>query len=331
MTAAETAKSIFEDSLVWDMVWPWEPWCGNDFDKLSEFREAGIDVLSITLAGDRHNISETVQRVGAARRRLRAMEGQVTLVENTKDVQAARQLSTLGVALHLEGTRCFERNLDMVEVCYRLGIRHTLLAFNQSNSTGGGCAEAADGGLTNFGRQLIRELEEVGMLVDLSHTGYRTTLDAIEYSSRPVIFSHSNAYELSPHFRNIRDDQVKACAAIGGVVGVSGASIYLGTAFSTSNAVFAHIDHFVELVGPDHVGLGLDVVFDSKALNEWVRKRPEEWPGSDSDDWPGFSYTSPGQTSELAELMLSHGYAEGDVRKILGENFLRVCQAVWRE
>src|SRR5262249_21947222 len=117
------------DAVIWDNVWPLDPLYGNDYDKLDVFTRAGVTVLSITLAGDDHNISQTIQRIAAARSHIRAQSDKYLLVESVADVLRAKIDGKLGVALHLEGTSCFERNLDMIEAFYRLGIRHTLLAF----------------------------------------------------------------------------------------------------------------------------------------------------------------------------------------------------------
>lgn len=326
----EEAARIHRDSLVWDMVWPLEPWCGNRWDKLGRFQAAGYNVLSITLAGDNHNIGEATQRVAAARREVLSKPDELVLVESVDDVTRAQVENKLAVAFHFEGTRCFERNLDVIESFYQLGVRHTLLAFNQSNSVGGGCAEKTDGGLSNFGRQLVREMERVGMLLDLSHTGRRTAMDAMAMSSQPVVFTHSNSDVVAAHFRNLEDEQAKACAATGGLVGVSSSNEYLGVERSNVDAIFRHIDYYVELLGPDHVGLGFDVVFDPVALSDWIRTRPDEWPGKDDPAWPGFTYGLPEDGPRITELMLQHGYDEVSIRKILGQNYLRICSEVWK-
>ncbi len=229
--------------------------------------------------------------------------------------------------MHFEGTRCFERDLCTIGAFRELGVLYTLLAFNQSNSVGGGCAEGRDGGLTRFGGAFVREMQRVGMMVDLSHTGYLTSLDALAMATRPMIFSHSNAHALAPHYRNIKDDQIKECARTQGVIGISGASDYLGTPKSSAEAVFRHIDYIAQLVGINHVGLGLDAVFDRDAVNAYVRARPLEWPQATQPDWAGFHYLMPENLPDLIECMLVARYAEADVRRVLGENFLRVCEA----
>lgn len=329
-SVAGEAARIHAESLVWDMVFPLEPWCGNDWDKLARFQRAGYDVISITLAGDNHSISEAVQRVAAARREVLGRPEDLVLVESVDDVCRARDEGRLAVAFHFEGTRCFERNLDVIETFYRLGVRHTLLAFNQGNSVGGGCAERSDGGLTNFGRLLVAEMERVGMLLDLSHTGRKTAMDALEIATRPAVFTHSNADAVARHFRNLPDELAKACAATGGLVGVSSSNEYLGVQQSNPEAIFWHIDYYVQLLGPDHVGMGFDVVFDSKVLSDWIRTRPDEWPGKDDPAWPGFTYAIPEDGARVTELMVRNGYDEVSIHKILGENYVRICREVWK-
>jgi membrane dipeptidase len=324
------AASLYRDALVWDMVYPLEPWCGNDYDRLARYHDAGFDCVSITLAGDNHNVSEGIQRVAAARAYVLARPQRLRLVERADDVGEARRNGQLAVGFHLEGTRCFERNLDMIDAYYALGVRHTLLSFNQTNSAGGGCAERHDPGLSNFGAAVVRRMEQVGMLLDLSHTGERTTLDAMALAARPCVFTHSMVHAVQPHFRNLKDGQIRACARTGGVIGMSGSSEYIGDPESSDEAILRHVDYIADLVGPSHIGLGLDLVFDADALNAWIRGRPEEWPQARDAAWPGFRYATPEQAASLTERLLRRGYADDDVRGILGENWLRVCRQVWR-
>ncbi len=329
------AAALQRSALVWDNVFPinlpGEIELGNSWDALQRFHDAGVDVVSITLAGDNHNISQAFTLCAWARRQLREREDRMLLVRRVSDIELARSTGRLGIILHFEGTRCFERDPSVVELFYDLGIRQTLIAFNKQNSAGGGCADSEDRGLTPYGRQLVTEMQRVGMLLDLSHTGHRTSLDAMAVASKPVLFSHSNAFSLCPSFRNLKDDQIRACAETGGVVGVSGSSEYLGDAACSNDTLFRHIDYMVEVAGIDHVGLGLDLVFEPAALSEWVRGRADEWPMAQDPGWAGFRYASPEQLPGLTELMLQRGYAEEQIRKVLGENLLRVCRAVWQK
>lgn len=327
----ERARSLYEQALVWDMVWPWSPENDNGWDRLAYFRDCGYKVLSVTLAGDSQNITDATRWVGEARRSLRSMPEVCELAESVADIRRIAGSGRLAVLLHFEGTQCFERNLDMLDVFYALGIRHTLIAFNLSNMAGGGCAEPHDSGLTAFGRRLVPAMNRVGMLLDLSHTGHRTALEAIELSDKPCVYTHSNIAALVPHYRNISDEEISLCAAGGGLVGVSGSSAYLGDQTCSTESLFAHLDYVVQLLGSSsHSALGLDVVFDCKDLNDFVRDNPDEWPAEAEPDWPGFNYAMPTQVLELVSLMLQRGYSDQDVKNILGENYARVCGEVWR-
>lgn len=330
MDMTTRARQLVADSIVWDMVWPLEPWCGNGYDKLQRFKDCGYNLISLTIAGDDQNTADAFKRLSAARRAILANPQQYRLVETVDDVTAARAANLLGVALHFEGTQCFERNLDAVESFYKLGVRHTLLAFNVANAAGGGCADDQDIGLTAYGRRLVREMERVGMLLDLSHTGYRTTMDALEMAENPVVFTHSNANALADSFRNLRDEQIVACAATGGLVGISGSSSYLGDPACRSETVVRHIDYIAQKVGAQHVGIGFDAVFDAAMVSDFARKRPDEWPVARDPNWSGFAYVMPEQLPEVVELLLRKGYADEDVRAILGENYMRICRKVWK-
>ncbi|PWE17783.1 peptidase M19 [Marinicauda salina] len=327
---SDAAAALVRDSLVWDMVFPYEPSVGNDLDKLAVCREAGYSFISLTVAGDNHDSGEAVRRVAAARRAVREREG-CRLVERVADIDAARAAGELAVALHFEGTRCLERDLDLVEAFYALGVRHNLLAFNVGNSVAGGCTEGdRDRGLTAFGRRVVAEMERVGMLVDLSHTGGASALEALEMATRPAIFSHSNAAAVADSFRNVTDAHIRACVETGGVIGISGSSVYLGDPECSTETIFRHIDHICQVAGsPAHVGIGFDVVFDAQAVNEYAESRPDEWPMVREPGWRGFHYVRPGQLPEIVERLLKAGWRDDDVRGFLGENFRRVCAEVW--
>jgi membrane dipeptidase len=327
------AHELLKSSVVWDNVWPVDlpgnESVGNDWGQLERFAAAGVSAVGLTLAGDNHNSAEALRLTAWARAELRARSSRVALVHSVDDIAAAKRDGKLAVVMQFEGTRCFERDLNLIDAFYALGVRQTLLAFNSANCTGGGCAENADGGLTPYGRRFIREAERVGMLIDLSHVGRQTSLDALEIAQKPMVFSHSNAGTVHECFRNIDDAQARACARTGGLVGVSGSSEYLGDIQCRTQTLFRHVDHFVQLLGARHVGLGFDVVFNPEPLSRWVRNRPDEWPMARDPAWPGFRYAAPEQLVELVGLMISKGYPEEAIRGILGENYLRVCAQVW--
>lgn len=323
------ADRLHEAALVWDMVWPLYPPVGNTIDRLGDFHAAGTDVVSITVGSDGHGAARALERIAEARRHVLASPT-MRLCLSTDDIEAAKAAGQLAVLMHFSGTRCLDRNLNLIEVFYSLGVRHNLLVFNITNSAGGGCADAVDGGLTRFGRRVIEEMERVGMIVDLSHTGSRTAHDALDAATRPVIFSHSNCSALQPHYRNISDDLIRACAATGGMIGISCASNYLGVQKASGDAIATHIDHVVQLVGIDHAGLGLDIVFDEAALNASFRASPDEWPEVQNPGWQGYNYISPAQSVDVTRSLVRRGYSTADVQKVLGLNWLRVARDTWR-
>src|SRR5690606_24147397 len=142
---------------------------------------------------------------------------------------------------------------------HRLGVRAMLLAYNQAEAAGDGCLEPRNGGLTRFGHQVIAEMNRVGMLVDLSHCGVRTALEAIDASAQPVAITHTGAKAVYDHPRTVPDELLLAVAARGGVIGINGHPAFIdGTSAPPLSRVVDHLDHIVELVGVEHVGLGLD-------------------------------------------------------------------------
>ncbi len=242
---------------------------------------------------------------------------------------AAKAAGKLGLVFNLQETNMLEGKLELVQAFYDLGVRHMLLAYNARNHVGDGCAERTDGGLSRWGLEVVAEMNRVGMLVDGTHTGYRTTMDAMAVCTAPFIFSHCNAHAVYGHYRNIRDDQIKACAATGGVVGLNGLGEFLDDDTASTAALFRHLDHMVQLVGPRHVGLGLDYVRDTGRFWGWVRDNAAMWPAGPNSR-TGSAFAQPEQIEELTGMMLQAGYGEQAIRDILGGNWLRVARQVWR-
>jgi membrane dipeptidase len=217
--------------------------------------------------------------------------------------------------------------LSLVELYRDLGVRWMSMAYNRNNLLGGGCQDT-DKGLTKFGRAVVTEMERVGMTVCCSHTGHRTTMDVMRHATRPVIFSHSNPLALWKHKRNIRDEAIRACAATGGVVGINGIGTFLGENDNRSVTFARHVDHVVQQVGIDHVGIGLDYVFDMQELDDYIAAHPEMFP-PEQGYAKGLRLVAPEQLPEIAAELFRLGYRTGDVRKVLGGNFLRVAKTCW--
>jgi membrane dipeptidase len=322
------AAALHRDALVWDDHGGFAFTTAAALEGLQRWRGSGIDYLSINVGYDVTPWTLAVEAVSQYRGWIRAHDDAVLQVAGVEDVHRARREGKLAVTFDLEGMDALNGDPGMVEVYYRLGVRQMLFAYNRNNAAGGGCHDE-DRGLTPFGREVIREMNRVGMLVDGSHCGHRTTMEAMEASAAPVIFSHSNARRLCDHERNIRDDQIRACAATGGVIAVTGVGRFLGPRGPVVEHLVEHIDYMVELVGPEHVGFGMDSVLEATAPGQPFRRSRAYWPEAQYPD-TGSGYVAPEAVPRLTQALLDRGYGEGHVRGILGENFLRVAARVWK-
>lgn len=279
--------------------------------------------------------ASTVANISRLGRQIRARTDAV-IVRDVAGILRAKADGKLAVVLAFQSSGGLGDDVGMVDVYYQLGVRAMNLAYNRAELTADGCTEPRNGGLTKFGRQVIAEMNRVGMLLDLSHTGYRSSMEAIEVSTRPVAFTHSNALAVHNHPRNLADDQIRACAGGGGVIGINGhpAFIRAGTSMPSMDDLMAQLDYILNIAGIDHVGFGLDfsqppgqqmtaaryaqVIADGIFTPETLPPPPIRYPVGDASKFP-----------ILAETLLRRGWTETDVRKVLGGNFMRLFAEIW--
>jgi membrane dipeptidase len=326
------------DCIVCDMTFPQSPvgpLYTPDFEGAMDKRvKYGVTFTSLTIASDEPSVSDVFQWVAAARRHILERPEKYILVERVADIYRAKAENKLAVNLHFQGSNGLLGDLNLVEAYKTLGVGHMILAYNTRNFAGDGCHEDADGGLSAFGRTLVEEMNRVRMVVDVSHTSYRTSMEAIEHSSAPVIMSHSNARAVFDHERNISDDQAKACAQSGGVIGINGVGLFLSEArYDASPQIIArHADYLANLVGPDHVGLGLDSVDDIPYfLDNFANNNREKYRkgGYLASKTKTPSFAGPNIVPPIAAELETIGWSMTDIEKILGGNWLRVLQTVW--
>jgi membrane dipeptidase len=323
------ASALLNDALACDLTLPAGKLAVEN-GTVERFAAAGFNFVALTLATDSSWIDETIQTIAATRAAIDKRSGTLALVRTVDDIERAKRDGKLAVSLNFQGTNPFQGNVAMVQIYYDLGVRQALMAYNQKNLVGDGCHERTDEGLSRFGLALVAEMNRVGMLVDCTHSGYRTTMDAMEASTAPCIFSHSLARALNDHERNINDEQIRALGKSGGVIGVNGIGFFMSADFqATTESICRHIDHIANLIGVKHIAIGLDYVhFDDLMMKVYRENKDTMFPKGYPP--PPWQYWPPEKLGELVEALLRRGYSDGDLRGILGENFLRVARQVWR-
>jgi membrane dipeptidase len=312
----------------------WEQHCclplqaDRDITPLRRYRDAGVSYLSVNIGFAPHDIDAAMRVLSSWRRQVLLRPEEFALVSTVDDLLAAQRQGRLVVGFDLEDTNPLGGEIGLVQAYYDLGVRSMLMTYNGENMAGFGCHAPNDTGLTAFGRAVVDEMNRVGMMVDASHTGYRTSMDVLERTASPAIFSHSCMRSVWDHDRNIRDDQARACAVTGGVIGINGVGIFLGDNDISVEAMVRHIDYAVELVGPEHVGIGTDFVFDTDDLVRELENTqifPESYRSDNQID-----FFPPEQLAALEAELGNRGYAPGDIAGIMGGNFLRVARQVWK-
>lgn len=323
----------------------WDDHCGFELDPdaplgplLEPWRQAGVGYLSINVYFDPRPWTRCIENIAALRRRLPLEAPWCRIAGSVSDIDQAKARGEMAVAFDIEGMNALNNRIDMVQTYYELGVRHMVFAYNKNNAAGAGCHDE-DIGITDFGKSVVDEMNRVGMVVDCSHTGFRTSMDAMERSSAPVVFSHSNPAALVDHGRNIRDEQIKACAAAGGVIGINGVNLFLGDGdAATAKSVARHAAYVAELVGPGHVGIALD--YDppvtptsdqggASSLEDTIANSPEYWPADAGYDRK-IDILDVRELPAVKDELLAVGFSSEDLAGILGGNFRRVAEQVWK-
>ncbi len=281
-----------------------------DLARLREGR-VGIQVLALFTPDGRfeHPVVRTLRMIDIAERLVVLCRGAATIARSAADLDAARAAGQVAFVLSIENGIAVLDRLELLRTYYRLGVRAIGLVWNGRNAIGDGVRETSSGGaLTGFGREVVAEMERLGMVVDVSHLSRAGFWDVVTRTRRPFIASHSNARAVCDHVRNLDDEQVRAVAERGGVCGVAFETSFLATGRpATLDDVLRHVDHLVEVGGIDHVGFGSDF--------EGIEKTPS-----------GLEHV--GRYPALAAALLDRGHDVAAVRKLLGGNFERVFRGV---
>jgi membrane dipeptidase len=329
--APEAAAKVYRNSIVIDAT---APILVNDED-WPKWQQGGVTCAFATLTISRGgaNMPGVITSTAAWFAKLRKHGDRLLHATSVADIERAKREGKLAVVFHFQNGAPIEYDINLVELYQRLGVRVIQLTYNVKNPLGDGCLERTNAGLSDLGVAAVKEMNRVGILVDLSHTGERTTLDAMEVSEKPVAFTHANAKAVCDHPRNITDEQMRKLAGLDGIMGLNGFPPFVraNDPAPTLDHLIDHLDYIKKTIGIDHVGLGLDY-FHSPRSDYDKRLASGEWKASDYPP-PPWNYPrgigDASQLSAIAPAMAKRGYTDTEIAKVLGENFLRVLRAVW--
>lgn len=269
----------------------------------------------------------------------------VTVARTVADIDAARREGRVAWVATLEGAAPIENELDRLDILYGFGVRSIGVTYNEANHLGSGLREVNDGGLTLFGHKAVARMNRLGLLIDCSHCGDRTTLDTIAASDQPIVLSHIGARALWPSNRMAPDDVLKACADNGGVIGIEAAPHTTLTERHASHdieSVMEHFEYVVDLVGIDHVGFGVDTtygdhvgihhVYSANLSIEDMRRSAaaEPAPNFEPVEYVKGMENPTEASHNIMRWLVKHDYRDDQIEKVVGANALRVLNDVWQ-
>jgi membrane dipeptidase len=331
-------------------------------DWLGRWREGGVDVSVITVGGDMPVSCDALGRPDLRAKEMiadtlaeEAACAELRVVRSAADLDAALAAGQLGLVLHLEGCAPLRGRLDLLHELHALGVRSVGLTWNPRNEVADGVGVTGPHGLTPFGRDVVRELGRLGIVIDVSHLAVPGFREVIELAEGPVVASHSNADAVYAHVRNITDQQARAIAATGGLVGLCFFPLFIGTP-ATLDRLLDHAEHLAALVGPAHLAVGPD--YADGVIDAFMADMSGDavygagpggaggaagagGPAGAGADRPGGAVlpdwaTYPEGLRRVETLplftagLLGRGFTEDDAAAILGGNALRVLRAVLR-
>lgn len=311
----------------------------------SVLRDAGVSAVNLTVSHFEADFEQAMDGIGAWLDILRRPEGGWLRIGKASDLEVARHAGKVGLIMGWQNLRAIGDRLDRLVMLHVCGLRVAQLTYNRRNFLGDGCLETEDGGLSGLGREAVALMNELGIAIDLSHVGQRTSVEAAQASTRPVFATHANARAVTPALRNKSDDAIRAIADTGGVIGVS---IYGPMCWDGDPARHPglddferHLDHIVDLVGVDHVGLGTDLpaVANLDSVRQITELTLSKFPAAIARYAEAFGNdiraryladcSSHADLARIPERLRTRGWGEQDIRKLLGGNFARAFAATW--
>jgi membrane dipeptidase len=312
---------------------------------LTDLRGSGQTAISMTVGpvgNGQDRWLETIEGFAFTTATVAAFPDDFLLVLKGADIAAAKRTGRTGVICNLQDTAAIGTDLDRVEKLKVVGLRILQLTYNRRNISGDGSLEAANGGISGFGREMIAAINKNDLVLDLSHGGPRTQAEAIAESKAPPVISHTGCRDLVDNPRNTFDAQMKACADKGGVVGIYFMPFLREAGQPRAEDVIRHLEHAVQVCGEDHVGLGTDGLTSAIAVDDAYRAFQKKFyedrkaagiaaPGEAADVFNFVpEYNGPRHFETLAQDLSKRGWPDARIEKVLGANFARVFTEVWK-
>ncbi len=336
MPTESTAKQIYDEAIIIDAlnVSNWDS--PAVFESLGAGRVTAINATLVTWENYQQTMDHIAKWKGIFNER-REMLMQILSVD---DIMKAKKEEKVGVILGWQNATPIENDLRRIELFRDLGILIMQLTFHERNFIGNGCFERRDDGLSNFGVDAVREMNRLGILIDLSHSGESTTIETIEMSSKPVAFTHAHARSFCDHPRNKTDEALTLLAERGGVIGTPAFNMFLPSGrASTIDDFIVAIDYLVQRIGVEHVGIGTDFTQDQPQVfwdyigAQQGTKLPSTFYESTEDHYKlphsPKGLETPDKLPDVADALMARGYHSSDIVKIMGGNWLRLFREVW--
>jgi membrane dipeptidase len=317
-----------------------------DARAIRDTRAAGVTAVNVTLGyvgGADEPFEYTIRTIGVWDAILRRNAGDLVKVCTATDIVAAEKSGKIGIIYGFQNAAMMGADASRAGIFSDLGVRVIQLTYNPPNQIGHGCMSAENAGLSPFGHQVVERLNAAGIMVDLSHSGTQTCLDAARASAAPISINHTGCRALTDLPRNKSDDELRLVASKGGFVGIYFMPFLKSDGHPGAEDVVAHIDHAIDVCGEDHVGIGTDgsatAIDDLAAYGAYLAKQVEDRrksglgaTGERADSYP-FVVDLRGvdQFRKLSQLLKTRGHSEARIEKILGLNFLRFACNVWGE
>lgn len=304
-------------------------------EDFAPYKNSGINVFHIAIGtGGPDAYLETLQFLSGYNSFLARHDDWFERVDTPERLDGIKASGKVGILLGIQNSEHF-RKVDDVDYFYGLGQRVSQLTYNARTLIGNGSTERRDDGVSDFGVSIIERMNKLGMAVDVSHCGDKTTLDAFELSKKPVLITHSNCRALNPnHPRCKTDEAIKAMAAKGGVMGITEVRMFVSAKEPTGvDAMLDHYDYVAKLVGVEHLGVGSDIDlrgYDAMPAEEYKQLKAgykSTYGFRDKIDLDGYNFAK--RPFDLAEGLIRRKYSDTNIEAILGGNFRRVLKEIW--